>query len=299
MPAPSSSPIHPVLAQLVAAADIGRFAGTGVVAALAKVPDPRARRGVRHQISMILVLAACVVLAGCRSFTAIGEWVAGASDQVLAALEVGGCPPCESTIRRTVQRLDGDELDTAIGGWAATRTEPPAGRPGRPPTAAAIKKLVIRLAAENPTWGHRRVQGELVRLGHRIAASTVWQILHDAGFDPAPRRSGPSWRQFLTAQAKAVLAMDFVHVDTVFLTRIYALIAVEHGSRRPHLAGVTAHPTGPWTAQVARNLMMDLRDRATTIKFLLRDRDSRFTKAFDAVIAADGILWGSNMGLWG
>jgi hypothetical protein len=114
MPVLSSSPIPPVLAQLTAAADIGKFAGTGVVAVRAKVPDPRARRGVRHQIRVILVLAACAVLAGCRSFTAIGEWVAGASDQVLAALEVGGCLPCESTIRRTVQRLDGDELDTAI-----------------------------------------------------------------------------------------------------------------------------------------------------------------------------------------
>jgi putative transposase len=105
-------------------------------------------------------------------------------------------------------------------------------RPGRPPTATVIKRLVIGMAAENPTWGHRRVQGELVRLGHRIAASTVWQILHDAGIDPAPRRSGPTWRQFLTTQAKAVLAVDFVHVDTVMLRRIYALIAVEHGSRR-------------------------------------------------------------------
>jgi putative transposase len=103
------------------------------------------------------------------------------------------------------------------------------------------------MAKENPTWGHRRVQGKLVRLGHWIAASTVWQILHDAGIDPAPRRSGPTWRQFLTVQAQAVLAVDFVHVDTVFLRRIYALIAVEHGSRRAHLAGVTAHPTGAWT----------------------------------------------------
>nr|MDQ3765629.1 ISAs1 family transposase [Actinomycetota bacterium] len=128
MPAPSSSSIHPALAHLAAAADDDRIAGTGVVAALAKVPDPRARRGVRHQISAILALAACAVLAGCRSFTAIGEWVANASDQVLAALGVGGCPPCESTIRHTLQRLDGDELDTAIGGWAAARTEPPVGR---------------------------------------------------------------------------------------------------------------------------------------------------------------------------
>jgi putative transposase len=96
-------------------------------------------------------------------------------------------------------------------------------QPGRPSTAAAIKKLVIRMAHENPTWGHRRVQGELIRLGHRIAASTVWQTLHDAGIDPAPRRSTPTWRQFLTAQAQAVLAVDFVHVDTVFLRRIYAV----------------------------------------------------------------------------
>jgi transposase InsO family protein len=162
-------------------------------------------------------------------------------------------------------------------------------RPGRPPTAAAIKNLVVRMAKENPTWGYRRVQGELIRLGHRIAASTVWQILHDAGIDPAPRRSGPTWRQFLTAQAQAVLAVDFVHVDTVFLRRIYALIAVEHGSRRAHLAGVTAHPTGAWTTQAARNLMMDLSDPVTTLNFLLRDRDSRFTAAFDAVFTAEGI----------
>jgi DDE_Tnp_1-associated/Transposase DDE domain len=128
MPALSSLPIHPVVAHLAAAADSDRLAGAGVMAALAKVPDPRARRGVRHQISAILTLAACAVLAGCRSFTAIGEWVANASDQVLAALQVDGCPPCESTIRRTLQRLDGDELDVAIGGWAAVHTKPPAGR---------------------------------------------------------------------------------------------------------------------------------------------------------------------------
>ena len=115
-------------------------------------------------------------------------------------------------------------------------------RPGRPSTAAAIRKLVIRIATENPTWGHRRVQGELVRLGHPIAASTVWQILHDAGIDPAPRRTGPTWKQFLTAQARGILAVDFVHVDTVLLRRLYALIVIEHGTRRVHLAGITAQP---------------------------------------------------------
>jgi putative transposase len=162
-------------------------------------------------------------------------------------------------------------------------------RPGRPPTATTIKKLIIRLARENPSWGHRRAQGELVRLGHRIATSTVWQILNDAGIDPAPRRAGPTWRQFLTTQAQAILAVDCVAVDTVLLKRLYVLIAVEHGSRRAHLLGVTAHPTGAWTTQAARNLLMDIADRAATLKFLLRDWESRFTSAFDAVFDADGI----------
>jgi putative transposase len=127
--------------------------------------------------------------------------------------------------------------------------------PGRPPTAAAIRKLVIRIATDNPTWGHRRVQGELVRLGHPIAASTVWQILHAAGIDPAPRRTGPMWKQFLTVQARGILAVDFVHVDTVLLRRMYALIVIEHCTRRVHLAGITAHPDGAWTTQAARNFL--------------------------------------------
>jgi putative transposase len=117
-------------------------------------------------------------------------------------------------------------------------------RPGRPSTAAAVRKLGIRIATENPTWGHRRVQGELVRLGHQIAASTVWQILRDAGIDPAPRRAGPTWKQFLAAQARGIIAVDFVHVDTVLLRRVYALVVIEHGTHRVHLAGITASPDG-------------------------------------------------------
>ena len=162
-------------------------------------------------------------------------------------------------------------------------------RPGRPSTPAAIRKLVIRMATENPAWGHRRVQGELVRLGHPIAASTVWQILHDAGIDPAPRRPGPTWKQFLTAQARGILAADFVHVDTALLRRLYALIVIEHGTRRVHLAGITANPDGPWTAQAARNVLMDLGQRATSVKFLIRDRAGQFTGSFDAVFTAEGI----------
>jgi transposase InsO family protein len=162
-------------------------------------------------------------------------------------------------------------------------------RPRRPCTAAAIGKLVIRMATENPTWGHRRVQGELVRLGHPIAASTVWQILHAAGIDPAPRRTGPTWKQFLTAQARGILAADFVHVDTVLLRRIYALIVTEHDARRVHLAGITANPDGGWTTQAARNLLMDLGQRAAPVKFLIRDRAGQFTASFDAVFTADGL----------
>jgi transposase InsO family protein len=161
--------------------------------------------------------------------------------------------------------------------------------PGRPPTPTAIRQLVVRMANENPNWGHRRIQGELVRLGHRIASSTVWHILHTADIDPTPRRSAPTCRQFLTSQAQGILAVDFLHIDTITLRRVYALIVVEHGTRRVHLAGVTAHPTGAWTAQVARNLVMDLTDRIGTAKFLLRDRDSRFTTAFDAIFVAEGI----------
>ncbi|HET9082037.1 MAG TPA: integrase core domain-containing protein [Trebonia sp.] len=158
-------------------------------------------------------------------------------------------------------------------------------RPGRPSTAAAIRKLVIRIATDNPMW----VQGELVRLGHPIAASTVWQILHDAGIGPAPRRSRPTWKQLLAAQARGIIAADFIHVDTMLLRRIYALIVIEHGTRRAHLAGITANPDGSLTTQAARNLLMDLGQRATSVKFLIRDRAGQFTSSFDAVFTAEGI----------
>jgi putative transposase len=161
--------------------------------------------------------------------------------------------------------------------------------PGRPSTRAEIRQLVLRLAAENSTWGYRRIHGELAGLGYQLAPSTVWRILKQAHIDPAPLRSGLTWRQFLTAQAHTILATDFVTVDTLLFTRLYVLFVVELSTRRVHLLGITAHPTGDWVAQQARNLLMDLADRTDPIKFLLRDRDSKFTRAFDAIFASEGI----------
>jgi hypothetical protein len=143
----------------------------------------------------------------------------------------------------------------------------PRRQPGCAPVPQLIRALVLRVARENPTWGYRRIDGELVGLGHRVAASTVWKILKSAGIDPAPLRSGPTWRQFLATQAHAILAVDFAHVDTVFLRRLYILIVVEHGTRRVHLAGITAHSSGAWVTQQARNLLIDLADHASRFRF--------------------------------
>jgi len=167
-------------------------------------------------------------------------------------------------------------------------TQPPTARPGRPPVDTALRRLIVRLARENPTWGYRRVHGELHQLGHAVAASTVWKILRATGIDPRRDRTGPSWSEFIRSQAKAVIATDFACVDTALLRRFHVLFVIEVATRRVHLAGITTNPTGPWTTQAARNLLMRM-PHDHGFQYLVRDGAGQFTRAIDAVFAGSGI----------
>ncbi|WP_194891433.1 integrase core domain-containing protein [Catenulispora pinisilvae] len=162
-------------------------------------------------------------------------------------------------------------------------------RTGRPRTVASIRRLVLRLVRENPSWGYRRVHGELATLGIKVAASTVWEILKDEGINPAPERTATTWADFLRSQADALLACDFIETVTLTGQRQYVLAVIEHATRRVRVLGTTAHPTAAWVAQAARNLVMDLEDAGAAVKYLIRDRDAKFPPLFDEILAQAGI----------
>jgi transposase InsO family protein len=162
-------------------------------------------------------------------------------------------------------------------------------RRGRPPTLRSIRALVLRLVRENPSWGYRRVHAELLVVGIKVAASTVWEILRVAGVDPAPHRAATTWTQFLRSQAETLLAADFIETVTLTGARMYILAVIEHTTRRIRVLGAAAHPTAAWVTQAARNLVMDLEDAGCRVKYLIRDRDGKYPGLFDTVLADAGI----------
>ncbi|SDD85273.1 hypothetical protein SAMN05216505_112202 [Streptomyces prasinopilosus] len=160
---------------------------------------------------------------------------------------------------------------------------------GRPPTVRSIRALVLRLARENPPWGYRKIHGELAALGIKVAASTVWEILKEHGIPPAPERQSTTWAEFLRGQAEALLACDLFEVRTLTGARLYVFAVIEHTTRRIRILGATAHPTADWLVQLGRNLLMDLEDAGSRARFLIRDRDAKFTAGFDALFADAGL----------
>jgi transposase len=158
---------------------------------------------------------------------------------------------------------------------------------GRPPLEAELRELVLRFARENPRWGCVRIQGELRKLGIRVGATTIRALLRRHGLGPAPRRSGPSWAEFLRAQAQGILACDFFTVETVGLRTLYVLFWIEHGSRRVHLAGVTGNPDCPWVSQQARNFAIG--ERLEGVRFLIHDRDTKFCGPFDTIVRSERV----------
>ena len=159
--------------------------------------------------------------------------------------------------------------------------------PGRPKLDPETVELIVRMARENPRWGYLRIRGELLKLGARVSATTIRTVLRRQGLGPAPRRSGPSWSEFLRAQATGILAFDFFTVETVWLRTFYVLFCIELGSRRVHLVRVTRHPDSAWVTQQARNLAAE--ERLRGVRFVIRDRDSKYSGSFDEVLRTEGV----------
>jgi putative transposase len=170
----------------------------------------------------------------------------------------------------------------------ARRWTYPHRRPGRPATPVELRELIVRFARENPGW-YRRIRGELVGLGIKLAASTVWRILREAGIEPAPMRLETGWSEFLRRQAASIVECDFLSVDTLFLRRFYVLFFIELATRRVHLAGITTNTDGRKVTQQARNLLMHFDKKGVQPRFVIRDRDSKFTRDFDEVFRSNGI----------
>jgi transposase InsO family protein len=162
-------------------------------------------------------------------------------------------------------------------------------RRGRPRTLGSLRALVLRLAAENPSWGYRRIHGELLVLGVKAAPSTVWEILRRAGVDPAPDRAATTWAEFLRSQAQALLAADFIETVTLTGARLYIFAVIEHATRRIRILGATAHPNAAWVTQAARNLVMDLQDAGANARYLICDRDGKYPALFSMILADAGI----------
>jgi putative transposase len=201
---------------------------------------------------------------------------------LLAAAAIHLTPP-----RRTLMLVTPRTLLRWHQALVRRKRRQPASRVGRPPPSPEIRALVLRLARENPRWGHRRLCGELNKLGFRVSATSIRRLLSRAGLEPAPRQGGPSWREFLKSQAAGIIAWDFFTVETILLRRFYVLFLISHASRRVWLAGCTSNPTEEWVTQQARNLGLDLSDHGA--RFLIRDRDSKHSGPFDEVFRSEGI----------